>query len=146
MSQRAAMRISRLAILLYLAGSPVFTFFARLLPAHVAPIVVTGALLMSVPLGVLLVRVMSLGREEDFAERYRKSEWSFVGTAVVSQIGVILASSSRPSVICVGLAFSAIGLPVAFGLLLRAAPVHGLRDTRSRYEEPYQAPDGGSRS
>jgi hypothetical protein len=140
------MRLARLAILFYLTGSPIAAFFAGLLPDHVAPIVVVGALLVSVPLGVTLVRVMQLGREEEFAERYRKSEWSFVGTAVVSQIGVILARSARPSVACLGLAVSAIGLLFAFGLLLKAAPVHGLRDARSVYEEPYRAPDGGGGS
>jgi hypothetical protein len=122
MSVRSTVVFMRLAVFFFLAASPSVAFIAALFPAHVVPIVLVGALGVSLPVGVVLVRAMQQGLEEEFAGRYRKLEAVFFLTAAVSQIGWILSISGRGTAGALGLLVSTFGLLAACWLLLKAAP------------------------
>jgi hypothetical protein len=128
MSLRSATVFMRLAALFYLAGSPFVAFFAGLYPDFVVPIVLAGALVVSVPLGLVLFRAMQTGREDEFAARYRKSERFFFLAAAVSQVGMILSHPGRGAVGPLGAVVSAVGMLAAFWLLMKAAPVGSRSD------------------
>lgn len=128
MSFRSTMVFMRFAVLFFLAGSPFVAFFAGLYPAFVVPIVLAGALVVSVPLGLVLFRAILTGREDEFAARYRKSERSFFLSAALSQVGLILSHPGRGAVGPVGVVVSAVGMLAAFWLLVKAAPAGGRPD------------------
>lgn len=123
MSLRSTMVLMRLATLFFLAGVPFVAFFAGLYPAYVIPLVCAGALLVSVPLGLVLVRAMQMGREDEFAARYRKLEWYFFLAAAVSQVEVLMMSPRGGAAGTLGVVVSAGAMLASFWLLMKAAPV-----------------------
>jgi hypothetical protein len=128
MSLRSTLVFMRLAALFFLAGGPFVAFVAGLYPNHVVPVVLAGALVVSVPLGLVLVRAMQTGREDEFAARYRKSERYFFLSAAVSQVGAILSNPGRGAIGPLGVVVSAGGMLAVFWLLMKAAPVGSRRD------------------
>jgi hypothetical protein len=130
MSLRSTMLFMRLAALFVLAGGPFVVFFAGRYPAYVVPIVLAGALVVSVPLGIVLVRAMQTGREEEFAARYRKSERYFFLSAVMSQVGALMSNPGRGAIGPLGVVVSAGGMLAVFWLLMKAAPVGTRRDAQ----------------
>jgi hypothetical protein len=128
MSLRSTIVFMRLAIFFFLAGGPFAAFCAGLFSTLVVPIVLVGALVLSVPLGLVLARALRSGREEEFMARCRKHEWAFFVAAVVSQVGLIVAWPGRGPMGSLGVILSAGGMLAAFGLLVRLAAMEGQRD------------------
>lgn len=127
MSVRSTIVLMRLAVLFFLAASPFVAFLAESYPARVVPIVLVGALGVSLPVGVVLTRAMQQGLEEEFAARYRRVEAVFFLAAVASQAGAVLSSLGRGTVGGLGIVVSTVGMLAALWLLLKAAPA-GRRD------------------
>ncbi len=82
------------------------------------------------PLGLVLVRAMQTGREDELASRYRKSEWSFVLAAVVSQLGGFLSNPGRWAIGPLGIVVSAGGMLAVFWLLMKVAPAGSRHDSQ----------------
>ena len=76
-----------------------------------------------VPLGLLLARSIRDGSEDQFAEKYRRSEGSYLLAAAASLVGVILTTQGRADVGIPGLMISAGGMVAALWLLWNARPV-----------------------
>jgi hypothetical protein len=130
MSVRSAIALVRMALLFFLAESPFVSVPAGLYPGHVAAIVLTGALVVAAPLGIVIVRALRASSEEELAEKYRKSERLYFLTAAVSLVGVIMTSLGGGAVGTPGIVVSAAGMSAALWLLLKATPARGRRDSR----------------
>jgi hypothetical protein len=130
MSVRSAVVLVRLALLFFLAESPFVPLLAGLYPGYVVPIVLAGALAVSVPLGVVLAHALQRGLEDEFAEEYRKLERFYFLAAAASLVGVILASLGRGAIGTLGVVVSAGGMLAAGWMLLKAAPAVSRRDGR----------------
>jgi hypothetical protein len=124
------MVLARLAILFVLAASPFVPFLAALYPGYVVPIVLAGALVVSVPPGIVLSRALHRNQDDEFATNYQESERSFFLAAAASQVGVLMASLGRGVVGALGVVASAGGMMAAIWLLLRAAPTGSRRTER----------------
>lgn len=122
MSLRSIIVFMRLAALYFLAGVPFVAFLAGLYPAYVVPLVLAGALVVSVPPGVVLVRAMQMGREDEFAANYRKLERYFFLLAAIIPVAVIMSNPARGAAGTLGVFVSAGGMLALFWLLMKAAP------------------------
>ena len=120
MSVRSAMTLGRLAFLFFLGVSPFVPLLARVYPGHVGTIVLAGAMIISSPLGFALGHAVLRGLEDEFAEKYRRSEHSYLLAAAASQGGLLLTSLGRGAVGAVGLVLSLGGMLAASWMLLKA--------------------------
>jgi hypothetical protein len=128
MSIRYAVVLVRLALLFFLAESPLIPLLAGLYPGYVVPIVLAGALVVSVPVGIVLAHALQRGLEGEFAEEYRKLERFYFLAAAASLAGVLMVSLGRGPIGTLGLIVSAGGMLAAGWMLLKAAPAGSRRE------------------
>ncbi len=99
MSVRSAMILGRLALVFFLGVSPFVPLLAKLYPGYVVPIVLAGSLIIGSPLGLALGHAVLRGLEDEFAEKYRRSERFYLLAAAASQGGLLLTSLGRGAVV-----------------------------------------------
>lgn len=121
MTTRSAVAMVRLAILFFLTGTPAVALLAARYPAQDTVVVLVGALLVGIPLGVGLCSAMIRGLEDEFAARYRLLEPRFLAAAGLSGLGLILAVPGSGRLAFTGGLLSALGLAAAFWLLFKTS-------------------------
>lgn len=121
MNVRSAMILGRLALVFFLGVSPFVPLLAGLYPGYVVPIVLAGALIIGSPLGLALGHAVLRGLEDEFAEKYRRSERFYLLAAAASQGGLLLTSLGRGAVGALGLVLSSGGMLAAVWLLLKTS-------------------------
>ncbi len=131
MTVRSAMILARMALLFFLAESPFAPLLGLRYPGHVAAIVLAGAVVVAAPMGLLLARAIRAGSEDQLAERYRKTEWSYLLAAAASLAGVILTIRGRGDLGASGILLSAGGMLTALWLLLHDRPAGSRPDAAS---------------
>ncbi len=117
MSVQFSIILMRMALFFFLAESPCVLMVAAAYPAHVSAIIVGGAIILAVPPGVVIARMLRSRSIVEFSEGYRRLEWLFVLASVTSLAGVWMTGNWRPPV---GIAVSSVGMVGALGLLLKS--------------------------
>lgn len=132
MSVRSAIILGRMALLFFLAESPLAYHLARHYPHHGAAIVLAGALVVAAPMAFLLARAIHGGLEGRVAEKYHKGEGRYLLAAAASLAGMVVTFVDRPHVGIVGVVLSTGGMLAALWLLFNAGPAGSRQDSLSR--------------
>ena len=121
-----------MALLFFLAVSPFVPLLAAIYPGYVVPIILGSAVVIAAPLGIVLARALLRGVEDEFFEKYRKSERFYALAAAASQLGVIMATFGPGAMGTLGIVASAAGMLAAVCLLCKSSPAGNRRDVRFR--------------